>query len=99
MIEHPTEETPSPTADPHVLRKHSVSIDGHQTSITLENAFWWRFCAIARSKNISLNKLIGEIDHVRTRTHAGNLSSAIRVFVLEQATGEHGLTSSGAARS
>lgn len=69
----------APSGDPGTLRKHSMTIDGHQTSITVENAFWWRLRAIARAKNVSLNTLVGEIDHARE----GTLSSAVRVFVLE----------------
>lgn len=61
------------------MRKHSVLLDGHSTSVTLEDAFWVRLQAIAKRRGLSVNKLIAEIDHAR----ATNLSSALRVFVLK----------------
>ncbi len=68
------------------IRKRSVMISGHATSVSLEQAFWHRLKAIAKDRGISINALIAEIDGQRTPPdagdHAGNLSSAIRVFVL-----------------
>jgi len=64
--------------DAYRMRKHSVLLDGHQTSVTLEDAFWDELVAIARARGVSINKLVAEIDHAR----ATNLSSALRVFVL-----------------
>ncbi len=61
------------------VRKHSVRIAGHPTSVSLEDAFWRRLKEIATVRGCSVNALITEIDETRT----GNLSSAIRVFVLE----------------
>lgn len=66
---------------PQNLLKRSVIIAGHATSISLENAFWARLKEISMAKNISLNQLVSEIDRTRT----GNLSSAIRVHILETA--------------
>ena len=63
------------------IGKRSVLVAGHQTSVSLENCFWRRLKQIAQSRGISLNRLITEIDRTRT----GNLSSAIRVFVLDDA--------------
>ena len=60
------------------LRKHSVLIAGHATSISIEDVFWQELTRIAESQNKSLNALITEID----ATRPGNLSSALRVFVL-----------------
>lgn len=60
------------------MRKYSVRIAGHPTSISLEPEFWKAFAAIAARRGTSANRLIGEIDSGR----AGNLSSAIRLFVL-----------------
>jgi len=60
------------------MKKHSIVIAGHQTSITLENIFWDRLKQIARRRGVSLGRLVAEIDARRN----GNLSSAIRVFVL-----------------
>ena len=68
------------TADPARIRKRSVLIAGHATSVSLEDAFWRQLKIIARARGLSLNRLIGEID----RRRRGNLSSAIRVFVLEK---------------
>lgn len=64
---------------PQKLLKRSVTIAGHATSISLENAFWIRLKEIAALKNSSLNQLVSEIDKTRT----GNLSGAIRVYILE----------------
>jgi len=61
------------------MRKPSVLLDGHQTSVTLEDAFWDALVAIAQDRGVSINKLATEIDHARTT----NLSSALRVFVLK----------------
>lgn len=61
------------------LRKHSVLIAGHRTSVSLEDAFWEAFKAIAADRKQSLNDLVTEIDRDRT----GSLSGAIRVFVLD----------------
>jgi predicted DNA-binding ribbon-helix-helix protein len=65
--------------DPQKLLKRSVTIAGHATSISLENAFWVRLKEIAALKDSSLNQLVSEIDKTRT----GNLSGAIRVYILE----------------
>jgi len=61
------------------LRKRSVRIAGHATSFSLEDAFWRDLQTIARRRNLSINALVSSIDAAR----AGNLSSALRVFVLE----------------
>ena len=68
------------------LRKHSVTIAGHRTSLSLEDAFWHRLQAIAVSRGVSVGALIEQIDSARAERGepAGNLSSAVRVFVLEQ---------------
>jgi predicted DNA-binding ribbon-helix-helix protein len=58
--------------------KHSISIAGHQTSITLEEEFWTELKLIAARRGISLNRLVAEVDSART----GNLSSALRLYVL-----------------
>ena len=67
-------------SDATTIKKRSVLIAGHGTSVTMESAFWDQLKLIARHRQISLNQLITEIDETRT----GNLSSAIRVFVLDQ---------------
>jgi predicted DNA-binding ribbon-helix-helix protein len=60
------------------IRKRSILIAGHSTSVSLEDAFWAELKTIARARGQSLNQLAAEIDAART----GNLSSALRVFVL-----------------
>ena len=60
------------------LRKRSVTIAGHRTSVSLEAAFWSALKQMAAERGVSLNALIEEID----RGRAGNLSSATRLFVL-----------------
>ncbi|MFI4987668.1 MAG: ribbon-helix-helix domain-containing protein [Alphaproteobacteria bacterium] len=61
------------------LAKRSVTIAGHRTSVSLEAPFWAALQEIAARRGLSLNALIEEID----RGRGGNLSSAIRVFVLD----------------
>jgi predicted DNA-binding ribbon-helix-helix protein len=60
--------------------KRSLVIAGHRTSVSLEDAFWRRLRAIADERELSLNSLAAMIDASRG---GANLSSAIRVFVLE----------------
>ena len=64
------------------MRKRSITIHGHQTSISLEDEFWDELAAIARSRQVSLNALVTEVDRARDGT---NLSSTLRVYVLKQA--------------
>jgi predicted DNA-binding ribbon-helix-helix protein len=59
------------------MRKRSVVIAGHRTSVSLEDEFWADLAAIAGARRVSLNALVREIDARR----AGNLSSALRLFV------------------
>ena len=65
------------------IRKRSVVIAGHRTSVSLEDIFWEQLQSIAKQQRISVNALVESID----RDRAANLSSAIRVFVLEQRLG------------
>lgn len=64
---------------PAAIRKRSVTLAGHATSVSLEDAFWQALGEIAAERGLSLNALVAEIDGLR----AGNLSSACRVHVLE----------------
>jgi predicted DNA-binding ribbon-helix-helix protein len=64
---------------PTRMRKHSLVIAGHRTSISLENAFWLGLREIAQERNMPVARLVAEIDASRGES---NLSSAIRVFVL-----------------
>jgi predicted DNA-binding ribbon-helix-helix protein len=61
-----------------LVRKRSVQIAGHATSVSLEEAFWQELTIIAERRGLSLNALIAEVDGART----GNLSSALRLLVL-----------------
>lgn len=69
-----------PAHDPQSVRKHSVTIAGHRTSVSLEEAFWDLLRGIAAARGQSISELVTEID----RERRGNLSSAIRVFVLTE---------------
>lgn len=64
------------------IRKRSVNIAGHATSVSMEDAFWVRLGTIADARHVSVSALIRDVDATRT----GNLSSALRVFVLENST-------------
>lgn len=61
--------------------KRSVVIDGHKTSVSLEDPFWNDLKEIAYVQRMRLSEVVAEID--KTRQHS-NLSSAIRLFVLNQ---------------
>ena len=62
--------------------KRSIVIAGHKTSVSLEDAFWSELKDLAEQKDQTLSSVVGEID---TRRLQGNLSSAIRLFVLDNA--------------
>ena len=63
---------------PSGLLRRTVTVSGHRPSVALEPVFWAEVSDIARRRRTSLGALISEIDEVR----GGNLSSAIRVFVV-----------------
>lgn len=60
--------------------KHSLTLHGHRTSVSLEREFWDAFRTIAEEKGIALNALAAEIDAARSGQIG--LASAIRLFVL-----------------
>ena len=60
--------------------KRSVVIDGHKTSISLEDAFWSSLKAIAHAEGSTVAQTVTTIDETRKQ---GNLSSAVRLFVLD----------------
>ncbi len=60
--------------------KRSIVIAGHKTSVSLEDAFWRGLKEIAAARNMTLSDLVASIDGGRRQ---GNLSSAIRLFVLD----------------
>ena len=61
-----------------VVAKRSVIVAGHLTSVSLEAEFWDELSGLAKARRISLNALVAEVD----ATREGNLSSALRLFVL-----------------
>ena len=80
--------------------KRSIVITGHKTSVSLEDAFWSGLKDIAASRNMTLSELVASIDADRRQ---GNLSSAIRLFVLDhyraQAAGGAGVQDTEARTS
>jgi len=60
--------------------KRSIVIAGHKTSVSLEDAFWKGLKEIADQRSVTLSDLVASIDSQRRH---GNLSSAIRLFVLD----------------
>ncbi len=63
-----------------MIKKRSVRISGHETSVTLEEEFWDILRDIAQKEGLSLNKIIGHIDEKKSIDQ--NLSSAVRVYIL-----------------
>ena len=61
--------------------KRSVTLGGHQTSVTLEDEVWEALRTIAHCDNTTVVSLVGQINQTRNKS---NLSSAIRVFVLKR---------------
>ena len=66
-----------------LVEKRSVTIRGHRTSYSLEKPFYDDLLAISAARDITLAALVAEVDAQRPRD--ANLSSALRLFVLEQA--------------
>lgn len=66
---------------PTVVKKRSVVVAGHRTSVSLERAFWEALRDLSQLQSKTINQLVSEIDSNRD----GNLSSAIRVHILGQA--------------
>jgi predicted DNA-binding ribbon-helix-helix protein len=66
--------------------KHSLTLRGHRTSVSLEPEFWAALRALAARDGRPLNELAAEID--AARGSARGLASAIRVYVLERVTAE-----------
>lgn len=64
------------------MKKISVSLSGHQTSISLEHEFIAELQRIAKDTNKSIASIISHID--QTRTPNTNLSSAIRIWILKE---------------
>ncbi|MGI3184635.1 ribbon-helix-helix domain-containing protein [Nioella aestuarii] len=62
--------------------KRSLTLHGHRTSVSLEEAFWLEFRRIAEARGVSVNELAGLVD--ADRGLQSGLASAIRVFVLNE---------------
>lgn len=62
------------------ILKRSLLIAGHRTSASLEKEFWDELSVLAATRGTTLNKLVAQVDEGR----AGNLSSALRLFVLRE---------------
>ncbi|MFN3349394.1 ribbon-helix-helix domain-containing protein [Pseudorhodoplanes sp.] len=65
--------------------KRSIVIAGHKTSVSLEDAFWKGLKEIADARHMTLSDIVASIDSQRRH---GNLSSAIRLFVLDHYRGQ-----------
>lgn len=74
MMQNIIETLPHQSAN----KKRSVVVAGHRTSVSLENVFWDHLRMMAKAHRVSVNELVTEIDQSRD----GSLSSAIRVFIL-----------------
>lgn len=68
-----------------MIRKRSIAIRGHRTSVSLEDAFWDALLRIAEERKVPLARIIAEIDEARAP--GDNLSSALRLHVLQWALG------------
>jgi predicted DNA-binding ribbon-helix-helix protein len=62
-------------------RKHSLTLRGHRTSVSLEDAFWQELQRLAEARDLSINELVAEID--AARGVSSGLAAAIRLHVLE----------------
>lgn len=65
-----------------LIRKRSLTIAGHATSVSLEGAFWQALAALAAAEDVPVARLVERID--AARAPGANLSSAIRVHVLQR---------------
>lgn len=95
MTDPQTDPKSEPKTDPGAItiRRRSVTIAGHRTSVSIEDAFWDVLKDIATKRGVSLNRLVGEIDKERS----GNLSSALRVHVVRHLLAREDAPSSDAA--
>ena len=65
--------------------KRSVVINGHKTSVSLEDPFWTELKNIAHTRQVTMSELVTKIEDTREQS---NLSSAIRLFVLHHFRGD-----------
>lgn len=78
------------------VEKRSVVVGGHKTSVSLESPFWNAMKEIAAIRDATLSELVGDIDASRSQ---GNLSSAIRLFVLDYFRTRQAATSTDGVQS
>ncbi|MGC6531202.1 MAG: ribbon-helix-helix domain-containing protein [Candidatus Puniceispirillaceae bacterium] len=62
------------------MQKHTITIQGHMTSISLEDVFWQALKQAAKEQDLSVAALVAQIDEARQT----GLSSAIRVYLYER---------------
>jgi predicted DNA-binding ribbon-helix-helix protein len=62
------------------VTKRSIKVNGHKTSVSLEESFWDALREVADKERTSVAKLVGQIENNRTTI---NLSGAIRIFLLQ----------------
>ena len=74
------------TKAPRGLAKRSLTIAGHRTSVSLEPAFWQALASLAQRRGMSVPALVAAVDEARG---SGNLSSALRVHILEAVAEAH----------
>jgi len=72
--------------------KRSIVVAGHKTSVSLEDAFWRGLKEIAMGRDLTLSEMVAAIDSGRAQ---GNLSSAIRLFVLDHYRAQIGTEAKG----
>ena len=73
------------------MKKRSISIHGHPTSVALEEAFWTEIIAAASAENLSVSRLIQTLDDKRLAACPDQgLASYLRVWVLDRALGQKG---------
>jgi predicted DNA-binding ribbon-helix-helix protein len=72
----------SQNIDRTIVQKRSIVLNGHKTSVSLEQDYWDAVIMIARARKTTIAELVGSIDAERTNA---NLSSALRLFVLGEA--------------
>lgn len=72
--------------------KRSIVIAGHKTSVSLEDAFWKGLKEIAMGHDLTLSEMVATIDSARVQ---GNLSSALRLFILDHYRTQIGLEAQG----
>jgi predicted DNA-binding ribbon-helix-helix protein len=76
------ERTKDPRGKSQVV-KRSVKVSDRQTSVALESGFWVALKDIAAAQGTSVRQLIATIDNERRKGHYSNLSSTLRLFVLD----------------